>query len=176
MSRNRQFSHFLLVMGSPAVCGSIPSCSDAAKALSFFRPACVPNQAVVVGCPFPLPSHSLLLFAPVESSSHPVLLSATILGHCSHPLPATSSQCTSAAVLRLTHSEPHSPADAPHRCHYLSLLDRLHIGTHELPVPRICLVPCIFPSADFTSSRELIFLPTLRRKRHPKTSQKARRK
>src|SRR5207253_11202482 len=40
-------------------------------------------------------------------------------------------------------------------------LDRLHIGTHELPVPRNCLVPCIFPSADFTPSRELIFLPTL---------------
>src|SRR5438477_9565530 len=103
MSRNRQFSHFLLVIGSPAVCGSITSCSATAMALSFFRCACVPHQAVVVDCPFPLPSHWLLLCAPVESSSHPVLLSATILGHCSHPLPATSSQCTSAAVLRLTH-------------------------------------------------------------------------
>src|SRR5258708_19426677 len=108
MSRNRQFSHFLLVIGSPAVCGSMTSRSAAANLPSFFQHACVPHRSVVVGCPSALPSHWQLLFAPVESSSHLAPLSATTPGHWVHPWPATSTRHTSAPGLRLPYSAPHS--------------------------------------------------------------------
>src|SRR5712691_2538157 len=107
MSRNRQFSHFFGVIGSPAVCGSITSRSTAAKPLSFFQHACVPRQAVVVGCLSALSSDWLLLCVRVELSSHPAPLSATTPGHCTPPWPATSTRHTSAAVLRLMYSAPH---------------------------------------------------------------------
>src|SRR5258707_8407 len=116
MSRNRQFSHFLLVIGSPAVCGSMTSRSAAANLPSFFQHACVPHRSVVVGCPSALPSHWQLLFAPVEWSSHLAPLSPTTPVNWVHPCPATATQHSSAAVLPLQTSAPHRPPYAPHAC------------------------------------------------------------